>query len=153
LTDTSVAISAGALGALADDDEVDLTRVRQRRADGRVDLRRPQVDVVVEGEPQLQQQVPLEYAGRHGRVADRAEQDRVVGADALQLRVRERLAGGVPALRAEVVLGPLERHAVLRGDGVEHLQCLGGHLGSDSVTGDNGQREGLLLGHFVSSPL
>ena len=141
-----------ALGALADDDEVDLARVRQRGADGRVDLRGAQVHVVVEGEPELQQQAALEHPGRDARVADRAEQDRVVLADLLQLGVRQRLAGGVPALRAEVVLGPLERHAVLCGDRVEHLERLGGHLGSDPVTGDDGQREVLVVAHFLGSP-
>ena len=51
-------------------------------------LRRPQVDVVVEGEAQLEQQPALQHAGGHARVTDRAEQDRVVLLELLELRVR-----------------------------------------------------------------
>ena len=68
-----------------------------------------------------------------------------MAADLLELGVRQRLAGRVPALRAEVVLGPLERDAVARADRVEDLECLGGDLGTDPVATDDGQLEGLVV--------
>ena len=105
----------GALGALADDDEVDLAGVGQRRRDAGVDPRGSQVDVVVELEAQPQQQPALEDARRQVRVArlaaDRAEQDRVVAADLVEHGVGQHLAGGEVALGAEVVAGLLELHA------------------------------------------
>ena len=49
----------------------------------RVEPDRAQVDVLVELEPEPEQQPALEHAAGHGRVADRAEQDRVLGPDLL----------------------------------------------------------------------
>ena len=149
LTLTSVAISCGvpvrrraavagvrALGALADDDEVDVGAAGQRGRGVREELRRTQVDVVVEGEAELQQQPALQHAGRHGRVADRAEQDGVVALEGFELRVGKGLTGAVPALGAEVVLLGLQLH-VLREDGGEDLEALGHDLLADAVTGDH----------------
>ena len=118
---SSVAISAGgvlvqdaagarveALGALADHDKVDLARV-PTPASGLVDARpqpgRAQVHVLVELEAQLEQQTALEHAGRHARVADRAEQDRVVLGQLAEHRVGQHLAGAVVARGTEVVVG------------------------------------------------
>ena len=87
--------------------------------------------MVVELEAQAQQQAALEDAAGHRRVADRAEQDRVVLAQLGEHRLRQQLAGGVPARRAEVVLGGLHRG----GDLVEHLERLADDLGTDAVAG------------------
>ena len=69
-----------ALGALADHDHVDLTGLDVREGAGGAwpQPGRSQIDVVVEGEPEFQQQATLEDTRWHGRVADGAEQDRVV---------------------------------------------------------------------------
>ena len=92
---TSLAISCGSadpdaaavadvrpLGALPHHHEVDLAGVRERARDVREQPGRTQVDVVVEREPQLEQQAALDDAAGQARVArvaaDRAEQDRVV---------------------------------------------------------------------------
>ena len=61
--------------------------------------------MVVELEAQPQQQSALEDARRHARVADRAEQDRVVLAQLLEHRVGQQLAGALPARGAQVVGG------------------------------------------------
>ena len=131
-----------ALGALADDHHVDeLGRaLRQRRRHARVEPDRPQVDVVVELEPQPQQQPALEHPARHGRVADRAEQDHVVRPDLLEHRVGERLPGAVPAPRAQVVVGRVEGDVRRRRP--QHLQRLGRHLGADAVAADDGEPYG-----------
>ena len=106
----------GALGALADHHEVDLAGVGQRGRGAREDPGRPQVDVVVELEAELEQQAALEDARRQVRVvglaADRSEQDGVVLADLAEHGVGQHLAGREVALGAEVVAGLLELHAV-----------------------------------------
>ena len=69
-----------ALGALADDHEVDIGIARQRTLDPGIQPGRTQVDVVVEREPDTQQQTAFQHTAGHRRVADGAEQDRVVAA-------------------------------------------------------------------------
>src|SRR5207253_1939045 len=59
----------------------------------------------------------------------------------LEHRVRQHLAGAVPAGRAQVVRGLLDRQAVGRGDEVQDLEPFGDDLGTDAVTGDDGQAD------------
>ena len=127
-------------GALAYDDHVDVSRrlARKRRGHAWVELHRAQVDVVVELEAQAQQQPALKDATGDGGVAYCAQQDGVMGADLLEHGVRQGLAGAVPALRPQVVLGALERDVVAPGNGVEHLQPFCDDLRSDAVSGDDG---------------
>ena len=145
----------GALGALAHDDEVDAVRRHpldgQRALDTRVEPGRAQVDVVLHGEAERQQDAALEHAARHARVADRAEQDGVVPLQLVEHRVGQRLAGGVPATGTQVVLGGGDLRAGLPDDRLEHLQALGDDLGADAVAADDGEVEGLRrgLGHGV----
>ena len=101
--------------------------------------------MVVELEAQPQQQPALEDAARDRRVADRAEQDRVVAADLLEDGVRERLTGAVPACGTQVVVGAVERDVVASGDGVQDLETLGDDLRADAVSGDDG--EPVRVGH------
>jgi hypothetical protein len=97
---------------------------------------------VVEREAQLEQQPPLEDARGDLRVADRAEQDRLVPADRLEVRVRERLAGRVPAAGAEVEVGGAHRHVAARERRVEGQQALLDDLGADAVACDHCQLDG-----------
>ena len=85
----------GTLSSLADDDHVDVGRrlSRERGGDARIQLDRSQVDVVVQLEPQTQEQAALEDTARNRRIADSTEQDRVVPPDLLEHRVGQRLAG------------------------------------------------------------
>ena len=66
-----------ALGALAHHDEVDVARIGQRRRHARVVHRGTQVDVVVQGEAQAQEQAALEHAGGDRGIADGSQQVRV----------------------------------------------------------------------------
>jgi hypothetical protein len=125
------------LGALADDDQVDGPRVRERAVDAGEQLGRPQVDVVVEGEPEAEQQPALEHAGRDGRVADGAEEDCLVRAQRLDLLVGDRLARAVPAGGTQVVLGLPQGDAGARQGGTRHLQSLGHDLRADPVATDH----------------
>ena len=126
-----------ALGALPDDHHVDRLRPDpvQRSAHARVQPHRPQVHIVVEFEPQPEQEPALQDPARHRRVADRAEQQRIMAADLLEHRVRQRLAGPVPTVGTQVVAGLLEGHIRC----LEHLQCLGHDLGADPVAADHGE--------------
>ena len=105
---------------------------------------RPQVHVVVEGEPQLEQQAALEQPARHvggtGRRADRAEQDRVGLGELGQHRVGQHLTGALPAGRAQVVGGGGE--GARAADGIEHLEPFGDHLRPDPVAADDGEVDG-----------
>ena len=92
---------------------------------------------MIELEPQPQQQAALEHAAGHGRVADRAEQDRVVRPDLFEHRVGQRLPGAVAAPRAQVVVGLVEADIGCRG--AQHLERLGRHLGADAVAADHGE--------------
>ena len=143
-----------ALGALADDDEVDAVRGDardvERARDTRVELGRAQVDVVVHGETQRKQHPALEHAARHGRVADGTEQDAVVALELLDDARREGLTGAVPAGRAEVVLG--RAHLDVSSSRLEDLQALGDHLRSDAVAADDGDVEGGLVSSVGHAP-
>ena len=92
---------------------------------------------MVELEAEPQQQAALEHAARHARVADRAEQDRVVPLDLLEHRVGQRLPGPVPAPRAEIVAGLVDGDPGNRRP--QHLERLGDHFGTDSVATDDGK--------------
>ena len=89
--------------------------------------------MVVELEADAQQQAALEDAGRHRRVTDGAEQDRVVVAQLPQHRVGQQLAGAVPAGGAEVVLGDRDAGH----DALQDLEPLRHHLGTDAIAGDD----------------
>src|SRR5699024_2533933 len=69
------------LGAFADHDEVDLAGVGQGGGDSRQEAGGAQVDIVFQGEAQLQQQSALQHAGGDAGIADGAQQDGVVLAD------------------------------------------------------------------------
>ena len=101
------------LGVLAHDDEVDVLRalVLERAVDARVELHRPQVDVLVELEAQPQQDALLEDARRDVRVPDGAEVDGVEPAQLLEDGVGQDLAGPHVALAAEVELREVELDA------------------------------------------
>jgi hypothetical protein len=121
------------LCALTDDDEIDARHARKRAADTRIQPARPQIDVVVQREAQLQKQATFQHAAGHRRVADGAKQDGVVAAQLLDSGFGEQFAGRVIAPRTEVVCGLLDAGAYR----VEHLERLPDHLGADAVTGND----------------
>ena len=146
LADGSAVADIRAFRALADDDEVDLAGLGERAGHARVQLRGPQVDVVVELEPQLQQQSALDVRVLQARVAghsaDRAEQDRVVPLDRVEIGIRQRVAGLEEACGSEREMGLVEADAAARGRGIQHLLRLGDDFRTDAVTGDDGKLHG-----------
>ncbi len=93
------------LSVLADDDEVDVRGafVAKRRFDAGEQLHRPQVDVLVEAEAQVEQQLALQDAGLHVGMPDRAEED------CIELPQLVETVGGQGFARFEIaVAAPIE---------------------------------------------
>ena len=90
---------------------------------------------MVEFEPDPQQQTAFQHAAGHRRVADRAEQYRVVCAQFVEHGIGQHFAAGVVPPRPQVVARLLHagQHRV------EHLDGLADNLRPDAVTGDDRQ--------------
>ena len=93
----------------------------------------PQVDVEVELEAHLEQQAPLDHAGRHAGGADGADQQGVEAPPLLEDLVGEDRAVAQVAGAAEVVVDGVEGHA----GGAHDLERLGDDLGTDPVASDD----------------
>src|SRR5699024_9871919 len=101
-----------------------------------------EVDVLVEGEAQLEQQPALENARGDSLVPRvstyRAEQDRLVSPQLLENGVGQNLSGREIAVRAEVVLRRVDLGVVRREDRTDDLLRFGGHFRADAIPGDGG---------------
>jgi hypothetical protein len=127
------------LGVLPDEHHVDLRGIdgRERQRHARVRPGGAEVHVLVESEPDPQQQVALQHAGGDAGVAHRAEVQGVQPPELLQHGVGERLAGPQPPLAAEVVLDRVQGEPPGRGDRVEDLAALAHDLRAGSVARDH----------------
>ncbi len=116
-----------ALGVLAHDVEVDvrLGPAGERRARTRHQPARAQVHVLVEAAADRDQQPPQRHVVRHPRKSDRAEQDGVALAQAVEPVRRHHRASAVPGLARPVVVGVVEREAEPRGGRIQHADALG----------------------------
>ena len=129
-----------ALGVLAHDEEVDVARlaVDERRAHARHEPARPQVHVLIEVTPELDQRAPeRDMVGHLRGPADGAEEDRVVLADLLfpVLRHHRAVLQVVIARPVEVIELQLDLEPARRR--VEDAQPLGHDLLADAVAGDH----------------
>jgi len=129
-----------ALGVLAHDEEVDVARlaIGQRRADARHEAAGPQVHVLVELAPELDQHAPQrDVIGHGGRPSHGAEEERVVLTDQLLPTRRHHRAvpGVVVAAPVEVIELQFDTEPARRR--VEHAQALGHHFLADAVAGDH----------------
>ena len=104
---------------------------------------RPQVHEQVEPEAHARDDPELEQPDFEARIADRAEQDRVVAADLLERRVGQDLLRLQVVLGAERVVGERHGEAVQRRDTLEHAQALAHDFGTDPVSGNHGDAVGL----------
>jgi hypothetical protein len=137
-----------ALSSLPYDNEINVfaadNLLREWRRHAGIEPARPQVDVVVESEAQLQQESAFQQPAWHVRRARRgahgAEQDHVGSAELGQHRVWEDLTGALPTAGSEVISGRGEdaraRH------GIEYLESLGDHLRANTIPADHSQVEG-----------
>src|SRR5690606_8758649 len=130
-----------ALGVLADDDDVHVLgrHVTQRRESRVEEADGPQVHVQVEVEAQAEQDRARVAVVRDARIAERAEEDRVViGPEILHLLRRDGGAGAQVPLGAEVPLDELERELGVGGEEAKQLDGLAGDLRADAVPGNHG---------------
>ena len=124
---------------LADDDVIDLPGplVLEGRRYAGVELHRPEVDVLVEGEAELEEDAFLEYARLHVGVAYGAQVDGVERAHLVYRRVGQGLSRPLISLPPEVELLLVELESVLVAGRVEDLDALPHDLGPRPVPGND----------------
>ena len=132
-----------AFGAFTHHSEVDLTGVGERGLDAGVQLGGAQVDGLIEREAQLDKQTAFEDTGLDARVADGAEEDRVLLADGLEVLVGQQGAIAQIALGAEIVISELELDFITGGLDEGGLR-LGRDLLADAISGDDCDVQNLL---------
>ena len=114
-------------------------------ASGRLDageqLHRPQVDVLIELEPQFQQQALFQDARLHVGMADGAEVDGVELPELVDAAGGQRFAGLQVALAAPVEVLRFVGELFELADGGQDLEGFGGHFGTGAVAGNDGQFE------------
>ena len=120
---------------------------RHERRHARISDHRAQVHVLVELEPDPEQQVALEDPGLHSRIADRAQQDRVARPELVELGVGQDVAGSQEPLGPQVELPGKDLEPVA--DRVEHLERLADDLGPGAVAADHA--EPVRPGHAMPS--
>lgn len=138
----------GAFSALPDDDEVDPRVARQRAAHPLVEPTRPQIDVVVQFEADLEQQPALQQSAGHRRITDRTEQDQAVAAQLVDHAGGQNFSVAWQAPRTQVGFGALhsgQHH-------VEYLECLADDFRADAVTGDDRQLHWCRTVHLLPPP-
>ena len=102
--DRSAGTAVQAFGAFTHDDEIDVTRVGERRGNALVQLGRTQVHVLVQVEAELEQQAAFQNARLDARIADGAQQDGVGLLDALLFLFRKNRAVTQIALGTQIEL-------------------------------------------------
>ena len=106
--DRSAGTAVQAFGAFTHDDEIDVTRVGERRGNALVQLGRTQVHVLVQVEAELEQQAAFQNARLDARIADGAQQDGVGLLDALLFLLGEDRAVTQIAFGTEVEMLVIE---------------------------------------------
>jgi len=133
-----------AFGALPHHHEVDLApanhRIRQRRRLPRIQSARAQVDVLIQSEPQSEQQAAFEQSGRDLLAtrggAHRPQDDRIVPGQFGQRVVIQHFTRREPVLSAQIEVVELE--LVGFADRLQHPDCLADDLRADAVARDDG---------------
>ncbi len=135
------------LGVLADDVEVDVVGalVLERAVHARVELHRPQVDVLVELEAQAQQEPFLEDARLDVGVAHGSEQNGVECAQPVDVVFVDDVPARQITIATEIELLGGVFEALESGDRSQYLDGLHNDLGARSVSGQDCQFERHLL--------
>ena len=155
LANHSAVADVGAFGALTHDYEVDVAGVGKRGDCAGVQAGGAQVDVVVEGEAQLQEHFAFDEAGRNlttTRVCtDSAEEDRVVLFEGFHSGVGQGFAGFQPVLGAELVVGGVDGDVFELAGAGEDALGFGNDFGADAVAGDDGEVDAYVLQSCLST--
>lgn len=139
--DGAAVADVGPFRPFTDDEEVDIAGLRERAFRARIERRRAEVHVVVEGEAELEEHPAFDKAAREARVgrvaADRTEEDRVVLTERFEVFVVEDAAGLEVVTGSEGVL-VFDKLNLIEGERcAEHLTRFGRHLRPDSISGDD----------------
>ena len=119
--------------------------ILERRVHVRIELDRPEVDILIKRKTRLEQDADLQNAGLDIRMPDGAQVYRVVLPEFLDSAVRQRLAGLEVPLAAEVVIDVVELDLVLGACRVQYLDAFPNHFRARAVARDNGNIVGFHL--------
>ena len=151
LANHSAVADVGAFGAFTHDDEVDVAGVGERGDCAGVQAGGAQVDVVVEGEAQLQEHFAFDEAGGNLAAArvctDSAEEDRVVLFEGVHGGVGQGFTGFQPVLGAELVVGGGYGDVFELAGAGEDALGFGNDFGADAVAGDDGEVDATCFSH------
>ena len=138
-----------AFRVLADDEEVDLGRGAAGEGGGNAghELAGADVDVLVEGAADGDEQAPQGHVVGDGGPADGAEEDGVVPAELVEAVRRHHAAGLRVGFAGPVVGGDVQGEAEPARGGAEHAQAFGNDFLADAVAG---QRRDAVRGHGSS---
>ncbi len=120
---------------LADHHEIDVFRalVLDRGLNVRIQLDRPQVDVLVQFKTRPKENALFQNAGFHVRMTDRAQQNRVVLAEFVQRGIRENLARRQVAVAAEIVIRGIQGDVAASGGRANDLHRFRQHFRACAV--------------------
>ena len=151
LANHAAVADVGAFGAFTHDHEVDVAGVGQRRYRAGVQAGGAQVDVVVEGEAQLQEHFAFDEAGGNLAAArvgtDGTEENRVVLLEGFHGGLGQGLTGFEPVLGAELVLGGVDGDVFELAGAGEDALGFGNDFGADAVAGDDGEVDATCFSH------
>ena len=151
LANHAAVADVGAFGAFTHDDEVNVAGVGERGDCAGVQAGGAQVDVVVEGEAQLQEHFAFDEAGGNLAAArvctDGAEEDRVVLLEGVHGGVGQGFTGFKPVLGAELVVGGGYGDVFELAGAGEDALGFGNDFGADAVAGDDGEVDATCFSH------
>jgi hypothetical protein len=113
----------------------------QGRLDAWQEFHRPQIDVLVELETELEEQALLEDARGDPRVTDRPQEDRPLRPQQIEPACGDDLPGAQIAVAAPVEHLDVVGDPLAPRDRGENLERLGGDLGTGAVPGNRGDRQ------------
>ena len=149
--DDAAVADVGAFGAFTNNNEVDVAGVGERGDCSGVQAGGAQVDVVVEGETQLQEHFAFDEAG--GNLAatrvctDGTKKDCVVLLEGVHGRFGQGFTGFQPVLGAELVVGGGYGDVFELAGAGEDTLGFGNDFGADAVAGDNGKVDATCFSH------
>ena len=151
LANHAAVADVGAFGAFTHDHEVDVAGVGERGDCAGVQAGGAQVDVVVEGEAQLEEHFAFDEAGGNLAAArvgtDSAKEDRVVLLEGFHGGLGQGFTGFQPVLGAELVVGGGYGDVFELAGAGEDALGFGNDLGSDAVAGDDGEVDATCFSH------
>ena len=151
LANHAAVADVGAFGTFTHNDEVNVAGVGKRGNCAGVQAGGAQVDVVVEGEAQLQEHFAFDEAGGNLAAArvgtDSAKEDRVVLLEGFHGGLGQGLTGFEPVLGAELVLGGVDGDVFELAGAGEDALGFGNDFGADAVAGDDGEVDATCFSH------